>query len=173
MQSVPLFKSHYSIGKSILTLEDNDEANPKKPSSIIEIAKRNNLSSVFLVEDSMNGFLEAFQNCDNNNIKLVFGLRVSVCEDSSVKDKDSVSKESKYVILAKNQEGYKRLIKISSDAACDGFYYQPRTDLKKIKSFWSDNDLQLCVPFYDSFLFNNTLTFGLCFPDFSFTSLYF
>jgi len=169
MQSVPLFKSHYSIGKSILTLEDNDEANPKKPSSIIEIAKRNNLSSVFLVEDSMNGFLEAFQNCDNNNIKLVFGLRVSVCEDSSVKDKDSVSKESKYVILAKNQEGYKRLIKISSDAACDGFYYQPRTDLKKIKSLWSDNDLQLCVPFYDSFLFNNTLTFGLCFPDFSFT----
>jgi len=169
MQSVPLFKSHYSIGKSILTLEDNDEPNAKKPSSIIEIAKRNKMDSVFLIEDSMNGFLEAFQNCENNNIKLIFGLRVSVCEDSSVKDKDSVSKESKYVILAKNEDGYKRLIKIFSNAACDGFYYQPRTDLNKVKSFWSDKDLQLCVPFYDSFLFNNTLSFALCFPDFSFT----
>ena len=169
MQSLPLFKSHYSIGKSILTLEDNDEPNEKKPSSIIEIAKRNKLKSVFLVEDSMNGFLEAFQNCEQNKIKLVFGLRVTVCEDYNTKDKDSVNKESKYVILAKNEEGYKRLIKISSDAACDGFYYQPRTDLNRIKSFWSDKDLQLCVPFYDSFLSNNTLTFSLCFPDFSFT----
>tara|TARA_R100001443_G_C3362080_1_gene179237 strand:- start:1504 stop:2265 length:762 start_codon:yes stop_codon:yes gene_type:complete len=169
MQSIPLFKSHYSIGKSILTLEDNEKQNPNKPSSIIEIAKRNKMDSVLLVEDSMNGFLEAFQNCENNDIKLVFGLRLTVCEDSSVKDKDSVSKESKYVILARNEQGYKRLIKISSDAASEGFYYQPRTDLNKIKSFWSDKDLQLCVPFYDSFLFNNTLTFSLCFPDFSFT----
>lgn len=169
MQSIPLFKSHYSIGKSILTLEDNEKQNPNKPSSIIEIAKRNKMDSVFLIEDSMNGFLEAFQNCKNNDIKLVFGLRLTVCEDSSVKDKDSVSKESKYVILARNEQGYKRLIKISSDAASEGFYYQPRTDLSKIKSFWSDKDLQLCVPFYDSFLFNNTLTFSLCFPDFSFT----
>ena len=94
MQSLPLFKSHYSIGKSILTLEDNDEPNEKKPSSIIEIAKRNKLKSVFLVEDSMNGFLEAFQNCEQNKIKLVFGLTVTICEDYNTKDKDSVNKES-------------------------------------------------------------------------------
>jgi DNA polymerase-3 subunit alpha len=168
MQSIPLFKSHYSIGKSILTLEDNEEPAANKPSSAIDIAKKHNLKSLFLIEDSMSGFLEAFQNCENNKIKLIFGLRVNVCEDASIKDKDSVSKECKYVILAKNIAGYKRLIKISSDAACEGFYYQPRTDLKKIKESWSNDDLQLCVPFYDSFLSNNTLTFSLCFPDFSF-----
>ena len=117
----------------------------------------------------MNGFLEAFKNCQENKIKLVFGLRVSVCDDAKDKTKESLDKECKYVILAKGHEGYKRLIKISSAAACDGFYYQPRTDLKTVASHWDDKDLQLCVPFYDSFLFKNTTTFSACLPDFSFT----
>ena len=169
MQSIPLFKSHYSIGKSILTLEDQEEKKPNNPSSVIEIAKRNKMKTVFLVEDSMNGFLEAFQNCEKNKIKLVFGLRLTICEDATVKNTESLERQCKYVILAKNQEGYKRLIKISSSASCDGFYYQPRTDLKTLEDNWSDKDLQLCVPFYDSFLFNNSLTFSVCFPDFSFT----
>jgi len=168
MQSIPLFKSHYSIGKSILTLEQEEEEKPNHPSSIIEIAKRNKMKTLFLVEDGMNGFLEAYKNCEESKIKLVFGLRTTVCEDAEDKSKESLDKECKYIILAKNQEGYKRLIKISSAASCDGFYYQPRTDLKTIAKHWSEKDLQLCVPFYDSFLFNNTLTFSICFPDFKF-----
>ena len=162
MKSIPLFKSHYSIGRSILTLEDQDEKKPNRPSSIIEIAKRNKMKTVFVVEDGMNGFLEAFKSCEDNKIKLIFGLRVSICENAKDKTKESLEKECKYVILARNQEGYKRLIKISSAAACEGFYYQPRTDLNKVSSYWSDDDLQLCVPFY-------TTTFSVCLPDFSFT----
>ncbi len=169
MKSIPLFKSHYSIGKSILTLEDQEEKKPDNPSSIIEIAKRNKMKTVFLVEDSMNGFLEAFKNCEENNIKLVFGLRLNICENAEDKTKESLDKECKYVVLARNLQGYKRLIRISSAAACDGFYYQPRTDLNKVSSFWNDKDLQLCIPFYDSFLFKNTTTFSVCLPDFKFT----
>ena len=169
MQSIPLFKSHYSIGKSILTLENQEEQIPNNPSSIIEIARRNKMKTVFLVEDGMSGFLEAFKNCEDNEIKLVFGLRVNVCENAEDKTKESLEKECKYVLFSRNQEGYKRLIKISSAASCDGFYYQPRTDLKTVAKHWNDKDLQLCVPFYDSFLFNNTMTFSICLPDFGFT----
>ena len=68
MQSIPLFKSHYSIGKSILSLEQEDEKKPNRPSSIIEIAKRNKMKTVFLVEDGMNGFLEAYKNCEESEI---------------------------------------------------------------------------------------------------------
>ena len=169
MQSIPLFKSHYSIGKSILTLENQEEQIPNNPSSIIEIARRNKMKTVFLVEDGMSGFLEAFKNCEDNEIKLVFGLRVNVCENAEDKTKESLEKECKYVLFSRNQEGYKRLIKISSAASCDGFYYQPRTDLKTVAKHWNDKDLQLCVPFYDSFLFNNTMTFSICLPDFGVT----
>ena len=110
MQSIPLFKSHYSIGKSILTLENQEEQIPNNPSSIIEIARRNKMKTVFLVEDGMSGFLEAFKNCEDNEIKLVFGLRVNVCENAEDKTKESLEKECKYVLFSRNQEGYKRLI---------------------------------------------------------------
>ena len=169
MKSIPLFKSHYSIGRSILTLEDTEEKRENYPSSIVEIAKRNKMKSVFLVEDTMNGFLEAYKNLSEAGIKLVSGYRVSVCNDSTEKNKDSIDTESKFVVLARNEEGYKKLIKISSYAACDGFYYQPRIDFSVLEKYWSDEDLQLCVPFYDSFLFKNSLTFAVCFPKFEFT----
>ena len=149
MQTIPLFKSHYSIGKSILTLENQEEEKANYPSSIINIAKRKKLKTIFLIEDGMSGFLEAYKNCEDAKIKLIFGLRVTICENAEQKDKESLDKECKYVIIAKNQEGYKKLIKISSAASCEGFYYQPRTDFKTVAKYWSDKDLQLCVPFYD------------------------
>jgi len=169
MKSIPLFKSHYSIGRSILTLGNAEEQQENFPSSIVEIAKRNKLKSVFLVEDSMNGFLEAYKNLTDSEVNLVFGYRVSVCNDSKDKSKESIDTESKFVILARNEEGYKKLIKISSYAACDGFYYHPRIDFSVLKEHWDDKYLQLCVPFYDSFLFKNSLTFAVCFPKFDFT----
>jgi len=87
MQSIPLFKSHYSIGKSILTLENQEEERSNYPSSIIEIAKRKKLKTVFLVEDGMSGFLEAYKNCEEAKIKLIFGLRVTICENAEDKTK--------------------------------------------------------------------------------------
>ena len=63
----------------------------------------------------------------------------------------------------------KRIIKIYSFAAKDGFYYTPRIDFENLKKMWSNKDLMLCVPFYDSFLFKNVLTYNACVPDFSFT----
>ena len=33
---------------------------------------------------------------------------------------------------------------------------------------WSEEDLTLAIPFYDSFIFKNTLHFCSCIPDFSF-----
>ena len=97
MQSIPLFKSHYSIGKSILTLEDQEESKPNNPSSIIEIARRNKMKTVFLVEDSMSGFLEAFKNCEENKIKLVFGLRVNICDNAQNKNKESLEPTEKAI----------------------------------------------------------------------------
>ena len=66
---IPLFKSHYSLGRSILTLEDKDEKDDY-PDSIIQICKENKMKELYLVEDNMSSFLEAYSNCRKNNIKL-------------------------------------------------------------------------------------------------------
>jgi len=50
MKILPLFKSHYSIGKSILTLDKAGSSSKEGSSSIVDIVKENKLDQVFLVE---------------------------------------------------------------------------------------------------------------------------
>ena len=164
----PFFKSHYSIGKSILTLEEEGASVEDGPQSIIDLCKRSKMKDLFLIDDSMSGFLQGYLNCKNAGLNFRFGLRISVCEDLREKNEDQLKKTSKVILFAKNKEGYKRLIKIYTQAAQHGFYYVPRTDYKNLKSFWSNEDLRLVVPFYDSFLHLNALNGHLCMPDFSF-----
>jgi DNA polymerase-3 subunit alpha len=164
---IPLFKSHYSLGRSILTLEDKDEMDDY-PDSIIQICKQNKMKELYLVEDNMSSFLEAYSNCRKNNIKLNYGLRISVTESMSDKSEESKTKSSKIILFFKNKEGYQQLTKLYSIAAKEGFYYEPRLDYETISKNWTD-DLILCIPFYDSFIFNNTLRNSLCIPQFDFT----
>ena len=95
---------------------------------------------------------------------------MTVCQDINEKSEESRKNSCKYAILAKTSEGYSRLIKIYSTAAKDGFYYEPRADFNLLRKNWSDKDLSLCVPFYDSFIFKNVLTTSMAVPEFNFTS---
>lgn len=173
----PLFKSHYSIGKSILTLEPPRKANEAPDdsgaSSILDIAIDNDLEEVYLVDDNMNGYLTAYNRFKETKIKLNFGLRLTFCEDMTEKNEASLLTNYKFVIFIRNTNGYKRLIKLASEAARDGFYYEPRYDLTKLKEIWSSEDLLLCIPFYDSFIYKNTLSFASLVPDFSFANAVF
>lgn len=167
MEVLPLFKSHYSLGRSILTLEKQGESSPEHPDSIIDIAKDNKITKLFLIDDNMSGFLEAYSNCKESKINLVFGLRLSICADMHQKDEEAKKQTCKYLIITKNTKGYKRLIKIYSLAAKEGFYYYPRIDFKSLQKLWSEDDLELAIPFYDSFIFNNVMGSATCVPDFS------
>jgi len=167
MNVVPLFKSHYSIGRSILTLEDPDDS-ANRPKSMIDIALKAGLDKLFLVDENMSGFLQAHKGCQKHGLQLNFGLRLTVCPDISIKDSESLQKSCKYIVFSKNVWGYKRLIKIFSEAAKDGFYYEPRVDFALLKRNWDEKDLMLAVPFYDSFLHNNITSYSMCVPDFSF-----
>lgn len=168
---LPLFKSHFSIGKSILTLENEIDTSEDNPDSIIGIAKKNNLDEIFLVEDSMTGFLQGLSNAKTNDLKINFGIRITVCPCMSEKSTESLASNCKFVIFCKNYKGYKDLIKIYSLAAKDGFYYEPRIDYINLKKMWS-NDLMLCAPFYDSYIFNNIFYSNGIIPDL-FTKIYY
>jgi DNA polymerase-3 subunit alpha len=165
---IPLFKSHYSLGRSILTLEDKTKQDDY-PDSIIQICKENKMNELFLVEDNMSSFLEAYFNCKNNNIKLNYGLRITITESINDKTDESRLKNSKIILFAKNKNGHELLTKLYSIGAKTGFYYEPRLDYEILKSNWNENDLILAIPFYDSFIFNNTLKNFICVPQFNFT----
>lgn len=159
----PIFKSHYSIGKSILTLDPPKDPPPEGsdpphegPDSVFDIAKSLNLNEVVLIEDSFMGFLQAQKVSESLGINFIFGLRISIIEkgfDPEVKKHP----KHKVVVFAKNSEGCKILFKIYS--------LVKSTDINSItlcqlSELWSTDHLDLAVPFYDSFLFCNLFLFN-------------
>jgi DNA polymerase III alpha subunit len=152
---IPIFKSHYSIGKSILTLKNPEKVEEDGADSVFSIAQEYKLKQVCLVEDSLVGFLEAKKTSEELGINLYFGLRMEIENGSSYK----------VIIFAKNSEGIKDLNSIYSDKFCS----EEKFSIDSLKSLWTDN-LLLVIPFYDSFIFNNTLSFAGCMPDFNFTN---
>ena len=121
---VPVFKSHYSLGRSILTLNKPKEFFDEESSdSVFDICDDCEIKELFLVEDNMAGFLEAYTNAESLKIKLIFGLRLTFCLDHSNKSEEGRANSYKNIIFAKNAAGYKQLIKIYTFAAQEGFYY--------------------------------------------------
>lgn len=153
---IPFFKSHYSINRSILTL-DEDHDGENGPRSIIKLIKENGIKNSFLIDDNLSGFLEAYTNAEKEKVGLNFGVRMTVCDNMKKKNAESLKTEHKIIVFLKNSSGYDRLFEIYSEAATNGFYYIPRIDLKTLTSMWKEESLSLGIPYYDSFLFNNCM----------------
>lgn len=162
---IPLFKSTYSIGKSILTLNEPSKTKDGGPDSIISIAVENKLDKLFLVEDSMIGFMDAHKRCEENSIQLIFGIRISCCNDRNNEESQKESSH-KIVIMAKNDDGIRKLTQIYSVANQESAGF---CDSEMLEGLWDDSCLKLCVPFYDSFIYMNHFIGSKCVPDFKFT----
>lgn len=166
---IPLFKSHHSIGKSILTLTDPDNVEDGGPDSIVDLCLKHGLTNPFLVEDSMGGFLEAALNFQKQDIDYRFGLRMDCVGSVYGNDDDRKDSLHKIVIFIKNRQGYNDLLRIHNrEDGRDTFLGKPYTDCGVLRELWTEN-LLLGIPFYDSYLFNNNFTFGNCVPEFDFT----
>lgn len=152
----PIFKSHYSLkGRSILTLAKEDEIKDDYPVSIYAIAKTHKLDTVYLIEDNMAGFFEAFSTFDKSGIKLVYGISFIVTHDPESRA-DSEEGESKIWVFIKNSDGYKDLCKLYNvyQTKPDTFYYYPRISWSDFVAGITDN-LQVVLPPFDSFIHKN------------------
>jgi len=138
---IPLFKSQYSIGRSLLTLD-----------RILDIAEINELKEVVLVEDSFYGFRTFNSALSEKNIKLIFGLRISVLHDDSHEENPS-----KLIFFAKNNEGLKKVKDLYTEANTS----EAKAVVMKNYSTEDFKDVRIAVPFYDSYLCNNLFYFGM------------
>lgn len=159
---IPLFKSHFSIGKSILKLKGDQKSG--SADAIFDIAQEESLQKLFLVEDSLTGFLESAKISKELGIQLVFGLRITACDQQT---SEKVATDChKVVVFAKNDEGCKLLNKIYSQTFKNG---NDSIEMKNLSSLWEEDSLMLAIPFYDSFIFNNIMSFSNCAPVLNFT----
>lgn len=77
----------------------------------------------------MYGVIDFYKACQKQGIKPIIGCEIYMApgkRTEKVLGKDD--KNYHLVLLAENNEGYRNLVKIVSQAHIDGFYYKPRAD---------------------------------------------
>ncbi|MBQ3181559.1 MAG: DNA polymerase III subunit alpha [Clostridia bacterium] len=85
---------------------------------------------------SMSGVIDFYKEALSQGIKPVIGCEVYVAaRDLNDKSFDNGNSTHHLVLLAKNNEGYKNLVKIVSKGWMDGFYYKPRVDFSVIEQY--------------------------------------
>ncbi|MCE5209043.1 MAG: DNA polymerase III subunit alpha [Chloroflexi bacterium] len=84
---------------------------------------------------TMFGVVEFYRTAVAEGIKPIIGVEAYLAE-RTMQDRDPVlDKHSHHIVLlAENQTGYKNLLKLSSAAQLDGFYYKPRIDRKLLEA---------------------------------------
>lgn len=85
---------------------------------------------------NMFGAIQHYFTCLDAGIKPIIGLEVYIAPGSrheKNQDRDSRKPNRKLVLLAKDQEGYRSLCRISTAGFHEGFYYLPRVDYEVLK----------------------------------------
>ncbi|MCX6797116.1 MAG: DNA polymerase III subunit alpha [Candidatus Doudnabacteria bacterium] len=87
---------------------------------------------------AMHGAIEFYNRCREEGIKPIIGMEAYVAPRRLL-DKEGKTDSDYFhlTLLAKDDQGYKNLIKLTTTAHLEGFYYKPRIDLELLKKYSS------------------------------------
>ena len=100
-------------------------------------AKELGMDSIALTDHGvMYGVIDFYKECKKNGIKPIIGCEVYVAPRSRYDKEAGIDNiYSHLILLAKDNEGYKNLVKLVSIGFVEGFYYKPRIDLEVLKKY--------------------------------------
>ncbi len=99
---------------------------------LVAYAKELGMTSCAITDHgNMYGAIEFYQTCKKNDIKPIIGEEFYVTYDRH--SRKTSDPRFHLILLAKNLDGYKNLIKLTSLANSEGFYYKPRIDFELLK----------------------------------------
>jgi len=101
---------------------------------LIEYLKKYEMKACAITDHGwMAGVIDFYKNCKANNIKPLIGVEAYITEDEDGKEnKDKVRDNGHLVLIAKNNQGYRDLLRLCSEAALNNFYYKPRISKRKL-----------------------------------------
>jgi len=85
---------------------------------------------------NMYGAIKFYKTCIEEGIKPIIGCEIYVARRTRNDKEAGVDTDSNHLILlAKNNAGYKNLMKIISISNLEGYYYRPRTDMELLTQY--------------------------------------
>ena len=121
--------SHYSLLDGACTID-----------ALIDTAKRQGMRSLALTDHgNLFGAIQFYTKAIAAGIKPIIGYEAYIAPGSRFdKERRTIQGASYHLILlARNEAGYKNLLKLSSAGYTEGFYYRPRVD-KEILAQWGE-----------------------------------
>lgn len=114
--------SHYSLLDGLGTIDH-----------LVNKAKDQGANALALTDHGvMYGIIEFYQKCKAAGIKPIIGVEFYIAP-GSISEKNSKEKPYHLILLAENNEGYRNLLKLTTIAHLEGFYYKPRIDWQTLK----------------------------------------
>ena len=102
---------------------------------LVSRAKKFGMEAIALTDHgSMYGAIEFYKECKKAGIKPIVGVEAYVARRTRHdKEPDLDTKSYHLTLLAKNNTGYKNLMKLVSRANLEGYYYKPRMDKELLR----------------------------------------
>jgi len=111
--------SHYSLLDGLPKIDE-----------ILDYTKKLGMDSVALTDHGvLYGAIEFYKKATERGIKPIIGSEIYMAFEKMSQERPNID-DVRYhlILLVKNEEGYKNLVKILTSAHLEGFYYKPRID---------------------------------------------
>ena len=111
--------SHYSLLDGMIKIDDLVDETVKLGMPAIALTDHGN----------MYGTIEFYKKCRKAGIKPIIGVEIYIALELMRQKRPNIdNKRYHLILLAKNETGYKNLLKIVTASHLEGFYYKPRVD---------------------------------------------
>jgi DNA polymerase-3 subunit alpha len=106
-------------------------------SSLVSYAKELGMHSLAITDHGvMYGAVEFYKECTKQGIKPIIGCEVYTAARTRCDKQSGIdSNQGHLILLAKDNQGYKNLIKLVSKGFVEGFYYKPRIDIELLTQY--------------------------------------
>ncbi len=104
-------------------------------SELVAQAKKHKMPALAITDHGvMYGAIQFYKEAIRQGVKPIIGCEMYVAHQSRL-DRNSQRKETPHhlILLVKNNEGYKNLIKLVTLSYLEGFYYKPRIDKETLR----------------------------------------
>lgn len=108
-----------------------------KVQALVDKVKEFGMEAVAITDHgTMSGAIEFYKAALDTGVKPIIGMEAYVAARSH-KDRDPQKDKARYhlIILAMNNTGYQNLMKLSTIANLDGYYYKPRIDHELLEKY--------------------------------------